>query len=196
MHAFDYEIGNVNIFVSDGEEASAKKGGGNVGFSWHYDSYPFVCIVMLSDCSQMIGGETAVRTGSGEIIKTRGPTMGTAVILQGRYIQHAALAAIGKERVSIITPFRPRDPLVRDEILLTGSRPISDQARLVSDYCHYRAELLAARFTIQAKALKEAEKKGEKIDVDAAREFVEEQMEFLQATLNELRPIQDTIEQC
>jgi hypothetical protein len=27
----------------------------------HYDSYPFVCVVMLSDVSQMIGGETALQ---------------------------------------------------------------------------------------------------------------------------------------
>lgn len=42
---------------------------------WHTDSYPFVCVTMLSDCTNMIGGETALRTGSGEIIKVRGPQM-------------------------------------------------------------------------------------------------------------------------
>lgn len=42
---------------------------------WHTDSYPFVCVVMLSDCSQMIGGETALRTGTGKIMKVRGPHM-------------------------------------------------------------------------------------------------------------------------
>lgn len=42
---------------------------------WHTDSYPFVCVTMLSDCSTMIGGETALRTGTGEIRKVRGPQM-------------------------------------------------------------------------------------------------------------------------
>lgn len=42
---------------------------------WHTDSYPFVCVTMLSDCSSMIGGETALRTGDGEVVKVRGPQM-------------------------------------------------------------------------------------------------------------------------
>lgn len=28
---------------------------------------------MLSDCTGMVGGETALRTGDGEIVKVRGP---------------------------------------------------------------------------------------------------------------------------
>jgi hypothetical protein len=42
---------------------------------WHTDSYPFVCVTMLSDCTNMIGGETALRTGTGGIMKVRGPSM-------------------------------------------------------------------------------------------------------------------------
>lgn len=42
---------------------------------WHTDAYPFVCVTMLSDCTNMIGGETALRTGDGEIVKVRGPGM-------------------------------------------------------------------------------------------------------------------------
>ena len=42
---------------------------------WHKDSYPFVCVLMLSDCSTMIGGETALLRGDGGIEKVRGPAM-------------------------------------------------------------------------------------------------------------------------
>ena len=42
---------------------------------WHTDSYPFVCVTMLSDCTTMIGGETALRTGTGDILRVRGPQM-------------------------------------------------------------------------------------------------------------------------
>lgn len=42
---------------------------------WHTDSYPFVCVLMLSDCTNMVGGETALQTASGEIMKVRGPEM-------------------------------------------------------------------------------------------------------------------------
>ena len=49
---------------------------------WHTDSYPFVCVTMLSECRDMVGGETALRTGSGDIWKVRGPSQGCAVVLQ------------------------------------------------------------------------------------------------------------------
>ena len=42
--------------------------------AWHRDSYPFVCVTMLSDCATMQGGETALRTGDGNIMKVRGPS--------------------------------------------------------------------------------------------------------------------------
>jgi hypothetical protein len=40
---------------------------------WHRDSYPFVCVTMLSDCTNMVGGETALRTANNEVLKVRGP---------------------------------------------------------------------------------------------------------------------------
>ena len=42
---------------------------------WHHDSYPFVCVTMLSDCAGMVGGETALKTAKGDILKVRGPEM-------------------------------------------------------------------------------------------------------------------------
>lgn len=75
---FDYEIGNINVSVND--QGTAKKTSDNDSddvpvTKWHYDSYPFVCIVMMSDTSNMVGGETAVKTGSGQVMKVRGPQM-------------------------------------------------------------------------------------------------------------------------
>lgn len=83
--AMDFEIAHINLSVQtqDSMEKELREyrevdpadddEGAIVG--WHTDSYPFVCVTMLSDCSQMIGGETALRTGSGEIMKVRGPGM-------------------------------------------------------------------------------------------------------------------------
>ncbi|KAM5357111.1 hypothetical protein ACJZ2D_016602 [Fusarium nematophilum] len=187
IHAL-WKSPEVQNAVSQTDKASD-----SVGFSWHHDSFPFVCVTMLSDCSDMTGGETAVRTGSGEVLKVRGPTMGTAVILQGRYIQHAALKAIGKERITMITPFRPRSPFVKDELVLTGSRPISDQSMLLYGFNLYRAEILEERMRAHARTLREGMEAGRRFDVDAAREFVEEQREFLEATLAELIPLHDVV---
>ena len=74
----DYEIGHINMSVpgvrkeydhsilmsEDDEDAIV---------GWHRDSYPFVCVLMMSDTTGMVGGETALRTGFGDIKKVRGP---------------------------------------------------------------------------------------------------------------------------
>lgn len=91
----DFEIGHINISVKSEKEkeeeiqafndrAQYESDEGIAGcpweddkpiVDWHTDSYPFVCVTMLSDCTTMIGGETALRTGTGEIMKVRGPQM-------------------------------------------------------------------------------------------------------------------------
>lgn len=119
---------------------------------------------------------------------------GTAVILQGRYIQHAALKAFGKERISMITPFRPRNPMAKDEVVLTGSRPISDQSQLVYGYTMYRAEVLEERMRQFRRKLQEHFDAGRKFDVEFSKEFHMEQREFIETTLAEMIPIHDTIE--
>lgn len=70
--AMDIDIAHINLSEPSQDNDYDDK---NATVNWHKDSYPFVCIVMLSDCSQMIGGETAIRTGTGEIMKVRGPQM-------------------------------------------------------------------------------------------------------------------------
>lgn len=75
----DYDIGNFNISVQDEGQGKAKVANQSDDdipiTNWHHDSYPFVCVVMMSDASKMVGGETALRNGAGEIIKVRGPQM-------------------------------------------------------------------------------------------------------------------------
>ena len=60
----DMEIAAVNISVNPPAATEADKAAANdeSAFAWHYDSYPFVCVTMLSDCTDMQGGETAVKT--------------------------------------------------------------------------------------------------------------------------------------
>lgn len=85
--AMDLEIAHINLSVQSQEnmeeelrayhatEDEDDDDDKDAIVGWHTDSYPFVCVTMLSDCSSMIGGETALRTGSGEILKVRGPQM-------------------------------------------------------------------------------------------------------------------------
>lgn len=91
----DFEIAHINISIHSDESQEAATNADTTHnnydsdygvlvcpweedapvVDWHTDSYPFVCVVMLSDCTKMIGGETALRTGTGEIKKIRGPGM-------------------------------------------------------------------------------------------------------------------------
>lgn len=91
----DFEIAHMNVSVQTEEEKQAALAAltekasrdADEGVSgcpweddrpivdWHTDSYPFVCVLMLSDCTNMIGGETALRCGNGEVMKVRGPGM-------------------------------------------------------------------------------------------------------------------------
>lgn len=85
--SIDFEIANINISVQADRPAQTETapllacskeeplGDGLSAVAWHYDSFPFVCVVILSDCTDMVGGETALRTPSGDIMKVRGPAM-------------------------------------------------------------------------------------------------------------------------
>ncbi|OTB13599.1 hypothetical protein K445DRAFT_76331 [Daldinia sp. EC12] len=196
----DIEIGHINISVKSEEEkqeelrafndrAQYEADEGIAGcpweddkpiVDWHTDSYPFVCVTMLSDCTTMIGGETALRTGTGEVMKVRGPQMGCAVVLQGRYIEHQALRALGTaERISMVTSFRPRCPTVRDDTVLTTVRPISNLLELYNQFSEYRLEILEERIRQQLKELREANGAGRKVATRKLKAFFEEQEKFL-----------------
>ncbi|KAL8695486.1 MAG: hypothetical protein Q9218_000064 [Villophora microphyllina] len=191
----DFEIAHINISVKSEAQkkeeikaASEKKAfeedEGIAGcpweddkpiVHWHTDSYPFVCVTMLSDCTSMVGGETALRAGNGEIIKVRGPQM------------HQALRAIGMtERITMVTSFRPRSPNLPDNTVLTTVRPISDLSELYSQYSEYRLEILEERIRTQLRALRDNRRYGKKVNVEALKQFFREQEQFLVAMNKEI----------
>jgi hypothetical protein len=195
--AIDFDVGHINISINDvctnltqNKESGYREDVSDQdmsAFSWHYDSFPFVCVTMLSDCTGMVGGETAMRMGSGGVMKVRGPSMGTAVVMQGRYIEHQALKAMGgRERIAMVTSFRPKNPLIRDEIVLTGIRGISDLSQIYYQYTQYRLDVLEERVRAQAKAVRERERSARRFDTESARAFINEQRQFLEAMLLEL----------
>lgn len=53
---------------------------------WHTDSYPFVAIVMMTDPTGVLGGETAVKQGDGSILPIGFPTAGSCVVLQASHL--------------------------------------------------------------------------------------------------------------
>ncbi|OAQ78101.1 hypothetical protein VFPFJ_10133 [Purpureocillium lilacinum] len=186
--AFDYEVANINISVNDqnatevvtyGDETSA--------VAWHYDSFPFVCVAMASDCTGMVGGETAIELPNGEERRVRGPAMGTCVVMQGRYIHHQALKAFGgRERIAMVTAFRPKSPFTRDESILTGCRVISNLDELYPQYIEYRLSNLEERFRRALQQEKRRQVERKKFDIASMRAFLAEQLEYIQTSLDEV----------
>jgi hypothetical protein len=120
-------------------------------------------------------------------IETYHYIQGTAVVMQGRYIEHQALKAMGgRERISMVTSFRPKSPLVRDEIILTGIRGISNLSELYYQYTQYRLEVLEERIRAQQKVVREREKASRQFDTAGMQTFIREQKQFLEAMLMEL----------
>lgn len=196
--AFDYEVAHVNISIGNKEagvtitDSGERRDDDTAAFAWHYDSFPFVCVTMLSDCAGMVGGETALKMPSGEVMKVRGPSQGYAVVMQGRYIEHAALKAIGgAERITMITPFRPRDPMARDESVLTTVRSISHLGELYSNYSEYRFNVVQARMEMKMKAVREQLVANDEFDVESMHQFLREQQEYLQSMIDEIREVDD-----
>lgn len=184
-----WDVGHVNASVNDPGAARSRDeqletDPDMCAYAWHRDSYPFVCVTMLSDCANMRGGETVMRTGDGGTVKVRGPTQGTAVIMQGRYIEHLALKAVGgRERISMVTSFRPKDAMAKDECVLTSIRPISEPNTLYSQFTSYRFKTLEERFRIMMERVQE--NRG-KFDLQGVKDFLEEQKEYIDATMEEL----------
>jgi len=112
---------------------------------------------------------------------------GNAVILQGRYIEHQALRALGgSERITMVTSFRPRSPHVKDDSVLHTVRAVSDLSELYGGYTEYRLEILEERIRAQLKQLRASKKTGRKFDTSAAKSFIAEQKDFLDVMLAQL----------
>ncbi|KIW50103.1 hypothetical protein PV05_11723 [Exophiala xenobiotica] len=177
---FDYEIAHINVQVDaleDGmplgdalppafpprQSTPAKPSDvdhseelASVGL-WHKDSYPWVCVCMLSDPSNMVCGETGLRKGDGSIARVKGPQVGWAVMMQGGCIEHVALKAVGTgERVTMVTSFRPRDPSLKDVSNLGNVKKSSSWDQLFKQWSIYRLEVVEKR----AKSLREKIGKG------------------------------------
>ncbi|CRG87575.1 hypothetical protein PISL3812_04593 [Talaromyces islandicus] len=191
-----------------GKEGSIDEDAGydNAIVKWHKDSHPFVCVVMLSDARNMEGGETVLMGGDGKTMKVRAPQMGSAVVLQGRYISHIALPVTNMpERITIVTSFRPRDPTLVDETTNANVRDESHLSELFYQWATYRLDVLAKRASILADTLREkyaenvkrTDNEGkpgmcrvETVCFEEMKAWAEDQIKYLQQTVYEMRPLQ------
>ncbi|GAD98222.1 hypothetical protein NECHADRAFT_17752 [Paecilomyces variotii No. 5] len=184
---------------------------------WHRDSHPFVCVVMLSDARYMTGGETELRKGDGTTIRVKSPGIGGAVVLQGRHVSHLAIPAGNMpERITMVTSFRPRSPLLLDDSTCMNVRTKSCLSELYYQWTEYRLRLLSERFQHEADhlrrryadAVRRTDPDGlpghcleETVNLDYMKSWMEEQIWYMRQTLFEMRPVtaednvlKDTIE--
>ncbi|OAL34941.1 hypothetical protein AYO20_05902 [Fonsecaea nubica] len=207
---FDYEIGHVNVQLDElaGKEnlwdvlpppyppknanlvdrasiPNEKEQLSSVR-NWHVDSYPWVCVCMLSDPAGMVGGETGLEKGDGSVIKMLGPGIGWAVMMQGGCINHIALRAFGAtERITMVTSFKAKDPLAPDPSTLFITNRSSRLEELYLQWTVYRMDVLAAR----AKDIRDRIEKGN-LTADEIKErmraWVEMQTKYLEITCREM----------
>lgn len=143
---------------------------------WHTDSPPFVCVLMMSDTSLMIGGETYLRMGNGDIACVPGPRKGYAAILQGHLIQHLALKPRGStERITLVTSLRAKDPLVTEDSVLSTVKPEVNYGSRYHDYypewIDYRVEIMKARLDHVAKTWNESKTFNKSAAIDQLKQI-------------------------
>ncbi|KIW60565.1 hypothetical protein PV05_00772 [Exophiala xenobiotica] len=210
---YDYEIGQLNVQLpadvnkdapitenlpppvpprnsapleEDGALAETESTSKALVSAWHNDSYPWVCVLMLSDPVGMKGGETALRTGDGSIRKVKPPGMGYAVMMQGGSVNHAALPCLGEgERITFVTSFRPRDAAVRDSSSLRTVRPISNLDELYRQWASYRLDVMSQRAALKMKELDVRGRSADEIR-QMMSQWVRDQVEYLETTVKEM----------
>lgn len=150
--------------------------------AWHKDMVPVVCVLMLSDTSTMEGGETAIRTGDGSILKARGANIGGCVLMQGGLTEHSALRATNaSERVSMVTSYGFADPDADDYCTtLKSCDPANDNIpRLLNTFMEYKLERLRDRCQNAIDAMKQNKANGKMLTKEEVEPWVKEQITFL-----------------
>jgi hypothetical protein len=108
------------------------------------------------------------------------------------------------ERVTIVTSFRPKDPMLLDETTNANVRNKSHLTELYYQWTTYRLDVISQRASIAREALKkryaenvetsDAEGKSglcrvETVDVAEVERWSNEMIKYIQETMYEMRPI-------
>lgn len=86
----------------------------------------------------------------------------------------------------MVTSFRPRSALVKDDTVLTMVRPISDLSELYYQYAEYRLEMLEERLRVQLKEIRDRKRANRRFDTAGIKAFIGQQQNFLETMLVEI----------
>ena len=108
------------------------------------------------------------------------------------------------ERVTIVTSFRPKDPLLVDDTTNSNIRNKSHLSELYYQWTTYRLEVLEQRARLARQALAERYEKNvqesdpegkpglcrqETVNVEEVTKWSEDMIKYIQQTLHEMRPL-------
>ena len=86
----------------------------------------------------------------------------------------------------MVTSFRPRSALIKDDTVLTTVRAVSDLPELYSQYTEYRLEMLEERIRAHLKEIRNRKRAHRRFNTTASKLFVAEQEVFLAAMNREM----------
>lgn len=113
---------------------------------------------------------------------------GTAVVMQGRYIEHQALKAFGgRERISIVTCLRARSPYVADECNPRCLLGITQMTPMFHQYSTYRLEHIKQRMSDKIDELLQRREEGQEFDIGKMRKFLANEKAYLEDMLAEIQ---------
>ncbi|KAH0351790.1 hypothetical protein KCU83_g4017, partial [Aureobasidium melanogenum] len=151
---------------------------------WHFDSYPYACIIMLSHTDGMVGGETFIKCGDGTITKVEGPKYGCAYIIQGGILEHLASRAKGvKERIASVASFRANVDGFYDISFTTNTRPMTNTQDLHREWAAYRLNFLKKEIEATLEKVK-----NNQISTEDFHVFGKRQVSYMQQTYRQMVP--------
>lgn len=98
-----------------------------------------------------------------------------------------------QERITAVTSFRPCDPHIRDESVLSTVRGISDINELHFQYSEYRLEMLEARIQDKLKEIRKAHQAGKDFDTSGIKEFLKTALAHISHTDEQLVREEDIV---
>lgn len=108
------------------------------------------------------------------------------------------------ERVTIVTSFRPKNPLLPDESTNMNIRNKSHLTELYYQWTTYRLDVMAQRASIAAEAMREKYQKNvaesdpegktglcrvETVSLEEMQRWSDEMIDYIKKTLYEMRPL-------
>ena len=84
-----------------------------------------------------------------------------------------------RERITMVTSFRPRNPELPDDSRLTTVRPVSNLSELYRQFADYRLKMLQERIETQLQQLQTIHESGKRTDIKQLKTFLKVQAQFL-----------------